>query len=435
MSRSMSKPSAFVVGGAAVALLLAGCQPSDGSGSGLTELTFLVDNSETNVAIAEGLIEDFEAAQSEIVVTLETRPDGTEGDNIIKTRLATDEMADVFLYNSGSLFQALAPEQTLVDLSDEPYVGNVVESFQSVVSSGGNLYGVPLGTAMGGGVLYNKAVYEQLGLSVPLTWDDFIANSEAAKQAGLTGVIETFGETWTAQLLVLADFANVLATDPDWAEKYTANEVKYATDPVALAGFEHLEEVFDKQLMNADFGSASLDDGLRMVAEGSGVHFPMLTFTSATIANDYPELADDVGFFALPGESADDNALTTWMPGGLYIPQSSPNVEAAKTFLRFVASKDGCDSQTDSVGAAGPYLITGCELPDDVPVIVSDLLGYFESPEDSKPALEFLSPVKGPAMPQITVAVGSGINTAKEGAELYDIDVEKQAQQLGLEGW
>ena len=53
----------------------------------------------------------------------------------------------------------------------------------------------------------------------------------------------------------------------------------------------------------------------------------------------------------------------------------------------------------------------------------------------SRPALEFLSPVKGPALEQITVEVGSGLRSAEDGAELYDQDVKKQAQQLGLEGW
>ena len=51
------------------------------------------------------------------------------------------------------------------------------------------------------------------------------------------------------------------------------------------------------------------------------------------------------------------------------------------------------------------------------------------------PALEFLSPVKGPALEQITVEVGSGLRSAEDGAKLYDEDVKKQAQQLGLEGW
>ena len=52
----------------------------------------------------------------------EIRPGGAEGDNLIKTRLATGEMEDVFLYNSGSLFQALNPDQTLVNLDDQPWV-------------------------------------------------------------------------------------------------------------------------------------------------------------------------------------------------------------------------------------------------------------------------------------------------------------------------
>jgi raffinose/stachyose/melibiose transport system substrate-binding protein len=53
----------------------------------------------------------------------------------------------------------------------------------------------------------------------------------------------------------------------------------------------------------------------------------------------------------------------------------------------------------------------------------------------SAPALEFLSPVKGPTLEQITVAVGTGQMTPAEGAAAYDLDVEKQAQQLGLPGW
>ena len=83
----------------------------------------------------------------------------------------------------------------------------------------------------------------------------------------------------------------------------------------------------------------------------------------------------------------------------------------------------------------GPYLVNGCDLPDDVPAYVADMLPYFETEGGTEPALEFLSPIKGPSLEQITVAVGSGITSPEEGAEQYDADVEKQAQQLGLEGW
>jgi raffinose/stachyose/melibiose transport system substrate-binding protein len=49
--------------------------------------------------------------------------------------------------------------------------------------------------------------------------------------------------------------------------------------------------------------------------------------------------------------------------------------------------------------------------------------------------LEFLSPIKGPNLEQICVAVGTGQMDAATAAADYDEDVKKQAQQLGLPGW
>jgi raffinose/stachyose/melibiose transport system substrate-binding protein len=161
----------------------------------------------------------------------------------------------------------------------------------------------------------------------------------------------------------------------------------------------------------------------------------MLTFAIGAIQQNHPEELNDVGFFAQPGPDAAKNGLTVWMPAALYIPAGSPNAEAAKDFLNFVASPEGCAVNTAAIGVTGPYLVEGCELTGDVPTAVADMLPYFETEGATAPALEFLSPVKGPALEQITVEVGSGIRPAAEGAALYDQDVEKQAKQLGLPGW
>jgi raffinose/stachyose/melibiose transport system substrate-binding protein len=89
---------------------------------------------------------------------------------------------------------------------------------------------------------------------------------------------------------------------------------------------------------------------------------------------------------------------------------------------------------TAALAPTGPYVINGATLPADALPAVKDIQPYIDN-EAAGPALEFLSPVKGPSLEQITVAVGSGINSAEEGAALYDQDVEKQAKQLGLPGW
>lgn len=398
-------------------------------------LTMLADTNPETIAFLDVLTKAYAEKRPDITFDIENRPGGAEGDNMIKTRLATGEMADIFQYNSGSLFKALKPEQSLANLSDLPNVGNISESFRPVVSAAdGTVRGVPFGPAMGGGIFYNRKIYAELGLAVPKTWAEFIANSEKAKAAGKVGIAQTYGDTWSSQLFVLADFYNVNAAAPNFAKDFTENKAKFATTPAASKGFERLEQTAKAKLFNADFGAAKFDDGMRMVAAGEAAHYPMLTFGIGNVVQNYSANLPDLGFFAQPGDDAAKNGLTVWMPSALYVPASAENAEEAKKFLDWIASKEACELMAKAV-PSGPYLIKDCQLPADVPQAVKDMLPYFETAGRTAPALEFLSPVKGPALEQITVEVGSGIRSAAEAAALYDQDVEKQAKQLGLPNW
>ena len=418
------------------AALLAAFTLVAGLAQAQTVLSITLDGNAETIAAMDALTAAYTAAHPDVTFEIENRPGGADGDNLVKTRLATGEAGDILQYNSGSLFQALRPVEQLADLTAIAGQANVIDSFKSVVTaSDGTVRGVPFGPAMGGGIYYNKKIYAELGLSVPKSWAEFMANNEKIKAAGKVAVAQTYGDTWTSQLFVLADFYNVQAAEPNFAADYTANKAKYGTSASAMAGFQYLEDTFKGGYLNEDFGVAKFDDGVRMVATGEAAHYPMLTFALGNIKQNFPENLEDVGFFAQPGPDAAKNGLTVWMPAGLYIPAASENQDAAKEFLSFVASVEGCQLMIGANGATGPYLIKGCELPADVPGAVSDMLPYFQTEGMTAPALEFLSPIKGPALEQITVEVGSGIRPAAEAAALYDQDVEKQAKQLGLPNW
>jgi len=423
------------------ALTLAGCSAgslgsSDDSG-GKVSLSFLVDNADASTKPAEALAKAFTAKNPDIEVKVETRPAGSEGDNLIKTRLSTGDMTDVFLYNSGSLFQAIAPQQNLVPITDQAYAGDLDQNFKTTVTADGQVYGVPFGGVTAGGVLYNKKAFAKAGVQVPKTWAEFMAGNAKLKAAGVTPVIQTYQDTWTSQLFVLGDFHNVVAADPTFAQDYTANKAKFATIPAALAGFQHLQDVHDAGYLNKDFASTKLDDGLKMLAEGTGAQYPMLSGVAGGMVANYPDAATDIGLFALPGTDAAKNGLTVWEPAGVYIPKSTTGekLDAAKKFLAFIASTDGCAAQAKAYPPSGPIPVKGCALPADVPQATKDIEPYISTPGASSLALEFVSPVKGPSLEQITVEVGSGIRKAAAGAALYDEDVKKQAQQLGLAGW
>lgn len=421
--------------------LLAACAPAatatqaPASNEPVT-LTWLIDDSQQSQEQHKAIADAYMAQHPNVKIEFENRPQGGDGDNIVKTRLATGDMTDVFSYNSGSLLQALHPKDTLVDLSKEPFIANIVDSFFPTVSQDGQIFGVPDGTAMGGGILYNKKVFAQLGLSVPKTWSEFEANNEKIKAAGITPVIASYGpnSTWTSQLFVLADYCNVQNSMPKFADDYTAHKIQIADTPAALAGFNYLAEGNEKGWYQKDFTTATFDQALQMLAEGKGAQYPMLSFALAPIATNSPDAVKDIGYFGQPGTDASKNCTTLWMPGGTYIPKTTKNLQAAKDLLAFIASVEGTDALTAKVPPQGPYMIKGSKLPADALPAVKDIQAYIDA-GTSIPALEFLSPIKGPALEQITVAVGSGQMTPEEGATNYDKDVEKQAQQLGLPGW
>src|SRR5690606_36946800 len=139
------------------------------------------------------------------------------------------------------------------------------------------------------------------------------------------------GSTWTSQLFVLADYYNVEQAEPGFAERYTSNEAKYADTPAALAGFQYMEQAYELGWFQEDYTTEQFEPGLELLANGDVAHYPMLTFVLSTIAANYPDQVDNIGFFAQPGNDPEANGVTLWMPAGTYIPQTTEgaNLEAA----------------------------------------------------------------------------------------------------------
>ncbi|MFC0025373.1 ABC transporter substrate-binding protein [Neobacillus cucumis] len=417
--------------------VLAGCTSDNGSipnhsDTNEVTLSLLIDNQADQEGI-RAVVEKIEK-KYQIKTDIETRPSGVEGHQVMKTRLATGDMADLVIYNSGSLLQSLNPEEYFVDLKDEPFMRKIVPSFKDSVTVNGKVFGLPLGSAIAGGWLYNKKVYQELGLSVPKTWDELISNSERIKAAGKTAVIGTYRDDWTTQLIVVADYHNVIADDPTFAEDFSVNKAKFSTTPAALRSFEKLSEVYQRGFLNKDFQTATYKEGMKMLIDGTGVQYPMLSSIIMGIAKNYPDKMNDIGFFPQPGDNPEKKGVTVFLPAAIYVNKNTQHLEAAKKWLAYSTSPEGVKTLFAGRSPIGPLAIKGMDDTKDAIPAVKDILSYFQSGLTT-PALEYLSPLKGSNLPQITMKVGSGQISAKTGAGLYDKDVELQAKQLGLKGW
>lgn len=367
-----------------------------------------------------------------VKIEIEKRVGGGDGDNIVKTRLASGDIPDIISYNSGSKLLALNPEKYFLDISDQDFAQTYDDEFKKSVSVNGKTFGVPAGSAQVGGILYNKKDYEELGLEIPKTWDDFIANCQKLKDAGKTAVIGAYGTSWTSQVLFLGDNYNVLAADPTFAEDFEAGKAKFADVPAATESFKKYEDLVD--FYNKDYLTCKYEEGCDMLATGKGTHYIMLTMAVRLLEENYPDQMKNIGFFAIPGDDASSNGATVWYPGVWLINKNTEHKDACLALCKLWCSQEGIETYDSKVSPYGPSVIKGISYDNDpnIPDVISkDMQKYFDEGHTA-PALEFLTSVKGPNCEQITQEVGSGQTTGEEAAAKYDDDCKKQALQLGL---
>lgn len=435
MKLNLKRPTLRFLTLAVSAFLVTSFSPPVAHAAGET-INVWTDSGNDDDPLLKAVASAFEKVNPTVRVVVNVGPAGDPALQEVKQKLKTGTMTDdVFVYNAGSLFQGLDPTKNLVELTSEPWQSAVIPSFYPGVSIGKRIYGAPFGSAMGGGILYNKAVYKTLKLQIPLTWSAFMDNNAKIKRAGLIPVIQTYADNWTAQVLILADSFNLQAGVPTFAALYTANHVRMSQVPAALAGFRHLADIHKWGYQNKDFARAKLADGLKYLIKGQGVHYPMLSFVATDLEKIDPKLAANIGIFAEPGLSAKSNGLTIWMPNALFIPKTTKHLITAQNFISFATSTAGVAAMNAAIAPSGPYLLKGVKLSGHLSQITQDMQKYTNATGKTAPALEYITPIKGPNLPKISVQVGSGIKSALQGASAYDLDVLRESQRLGLPGW
>lgn len=394
------------------------------------ELTFLIDPDTASAGYQA--VFDLCEEKTGIHIETEIRASGGDGDNQVKTRLASGEMTDLCGYNSGSKLGELNPEENFIDISGEEFAQRLDDTYKTAVSAGSDtaVYGIPLTATMSGAILYNKEVYEENNLEIPHTWDDFLKNCDVLKEAGIDAVVGSLGDSWTIQVPYLGDHYNVLAGEPDFAEKFEAGETKYATSEAGLKSFQKLEDL--QSYFNEDYTATTYADACDKLVNGEAGHYFILTQALSSIYELYGDEVNKIGLMGIPGDDPENHGLTVWEPTSIYGNANSDKKEDILRFMEFYTSDEALDAFTEAQKPDGPYCIKGYELPEDSYDAVKQAKEYFDAGKVNV-ALEFQTAVKGTNCEYICSELATGQTTAEEAAQAYDDDCKKQATQLGLD--
>ncbi|MFD1714494.1 ABC transporter substrate-binding protein [Amnibacterium flavum] len=215
---------------------------------------------------------------------------------VIRSSLQTDSTTDLVKWWNGYRLQDLARSGGLADLSaewdtavDEGWVNpDTKDSF----SYDGKVYGMPMYKSYWV-IFYNKKVFNDVGITPPTTWDEFLSNNEAIKAAGVTPLFGTQEAGWTSFIW----FEEILSKlDPDFYSKLMAGEAKYTDEP-AQEALRIWGDLYAKGYFTAP--DIAWDNEPALFQEGTVAQVPMGSWRNGIfVTNGMTE--DDYGAYLLP---------------------------------------------------------------------------------------------------------------------------------------
>jgi raffinose/stachyose/melibiose transport system substrate-binding protein len=234
-----------------------------------------------------------------------------------------------------------------VDLSDQPWLANWSPGVMDALKWEGKDYAVPTGITMFTGVFYNKTMFADNGISVPTTWEEFVAAAETLQAANITPLIIGGKDQWPAALIMEGLVQSVIPDMAGFDEGLWTGTRKF-TDPDSIEVLQKQQQTYS--FANPKFPGVGYDTIPGSFAKGESAMVVDGIWSAPAITSAAPDL--DFGYFPLPGSSdpANNQTLGGKLEFSMSIPANAPNVDLAKKWLAFYSDPANYQKFISAVG-------------------------------------------------------------------------------------
>lgn len=256
-------------------------------------------------------------------------PSSDQYDSVLQARLSGDDAPDLFTIHSNNI-SAYDKAGNLTDLSAEPLADKLYENVKETVSIEGRLLAVPI-ESQAWGVLYNKDIFEECGLTAPDTLEELEAVCETLKEKGHIPFLLAFQEQWVPQLMTALTIGGKVSGEAnDWLERMYQDQASYS----------EIADIFDViDLIMANGTDRAMEEGSEAgsadFAIGKAAMYVQGTWASATIMSTNPDM--NLGVFPLPvNQNKDCTKVNLSTSTTLAVYPQSENKELALAFANYV---------------------------------------------------------------------------------------------------
>lgn len=288
----------------------------------------------------------------------------------IKVLQASNDLPDVFAYESGTPLKELIDAGAVVNVGEQldklgmkDSVDEAALDLLNNLVEGKGVYALPLGLNIEG-IWYNKALFEKAGVpDAPKTWDELISACEKLKAAGIQPFVAGGKDRWPLTRLVNMYLMRSIGADA--MQKIAAGE-KSLTDPEYIAGAKALQDMakngyFGEGVTTVDQGTA-----VSMLMNGQGAMLYNGSWMTEDLVSDANAAgADGIGYFNIPTVTGGKGTLDEYSMncGNILSFSADKYDDATADWMKYVFTRMG-DKAMNDYGAFKGYKIS--KMPETV---------------------------------------------------------------------
>ncbi len=302
--------------------------------------------------LLDAINKKFEEKYPNITIENEMAP-SDQFDTVIKTKLASGDIPDIFGIRPGTSSKSLVDAGYLMDLSNEPWVSHIQPALKPSLTYGGKVYGIPLENNFIATV-YNKKMFDELGLKIPTTWNEFTAVCDTLKKAGKIPMALGLKTPYVNQLVPYTLAATIVnKADPELNNKITEGKAKFAGSAWKTV-MDQVLEMKSKGYFNADAMGSTYDQAVQLFTTGKAAMITNGNWVLGSIVAANPNM--QLGVMPIPAtNNPDETRVVSALVVAMGASAKTKYPQEVKEYLEFLASPGTLNAYLKGRGALSPF--------------------------------------------------------------------------------